>query len=689
MKYLNNLIITSALIGSSVAAEPLDSCPAPAFLIQDSVAKLYEVDLLTGATAELSSSMATSGKLNAMGFNFADNYLYAYSNEFQDIVKIGRDYQVQPLAVSNLPDRSFYVGDVHLNENSYFMYRPGSSYGLYKVNLDASLPDYLNAVKIVDGATLNLAIYDFAFHPTTDLLYAVDRNGNLHQIDINTLQVKTLSNVGQSGTFGAAYFDADGWLYISRNSDGYIYRIDVAAESPSAEFFAYGPASSNNDGARCAMAEIFNQSQTQVQTVDFGNAPASYGISVEDNGPRHLVSETLYLGSEIGGNGDGVEFATGLLTGLDSIVLVEAVGEGYLNAWVDWNQNGQFDLAEQVVTDQSLTTGENIVVIDVPADAVQGNTWARFRYSTTAAIGPKGGVSDGEVEDIEIDVTKENISVIHYPSSQGMTSVAFEDKWPALGDFDMNDVVATYRVKQYVNELNQVIRYDIIGSIIAVGAQYHNGFAVQLDGISTSNVNQAQMRYELNDLQQLNSALEANAANDDAVVIIAQDVWQHLEKSQDCGYYRTQVGCDEVNHLSFLITVPLVNPVELAQAPSGLLNPFIFATPDKYHGSMFVSPPGRGLEVHLKNKKVSSKFNPLYWGMNDDASFAAQGITFQNDQGLPWAVEIPELWSHPVEQVDLAEAYPEFIDYVLSAGNQNKTWYRQNKARANRIIINR
>ena len=75
--------------------------------------------------------------------------------------------------------------------------------------------------------------------------------------------------------------------------------------------------------------------------------------------------------------------------------------------------------------------------------------------------------------------------------------------------------------------------------------------------------------------------------------------------------------------------------------------------------------------------------------MNDDASFVGQGLTFQNAQGLPWAVEIPELWSHPVEQVDLALAYPEFIDFVLSGGTQNKTWYRQTKAIKNRIIINR
>lgn len=82
-----------------------------------------------------------------------------------------------------------------------------------------------------------------------------------------------LSNVGEAGVFGAVYFDVTGNLYISRNNDGHIFRINTNWNYPVAEFFAYGPSSSNNDGARCALAPMRRQ-QTSA-TLQTRMAPVS------------------------------------------------------------------------------------------------------------------------------------------------------------------------------------------------------------------------------------------------------------------------------------------------------------------------------------------------------------------------------------------------------------------------------
>ena len=109
------------MCSSVVYSDPFDSCPNEAFLIQDTIARIYGVNLATGRYDELSDSMGTSGKINAIGFNIYDSYIYGYGSEFGTIVKIGSDYTTTSLNISGLPSTSFYVGDVSLQDNSYYM----------------------------------------------------------------------------------------------------------------------------------------------------------------------------------------------------------------------------------------------------------------------------------------------------------------------------------------------------------------------------------------------------------------------------------------------------------------------------------------------------------------------------------------------------------------------------------------
>ena len=597
---LKKLIIVLLLMSYPLMnmASAFDECPTEAFLIQGKTATIYGVNLATGYYQELATDMGTSQGVNAVGFNFYDNYIYGFGYEHNTLVRIGADFQIEPLVVSGLPNTTFYVGDVALMQNSYYMYRNGGDNGLYRIDLEETSEHYLETVRIVSGNELNLKIYDFAFHPDNGFLYSVDGNGDLWQINPESGDAEKLSNVGQRGTFGAVYFDVTGRFYISRNNDGRIFRIDVSANKPKAEFFAFGPSSGYNDGARCAVAPIL----TEAATVDFGDAPKSYGISIEDNGARHELSADLYLGQRAGGKDDGVDFITGFEKGLDTLVNIKATGQGYINAWVDWNQNGTFDGNEQAIINQQMDDGDNRLLLAVPDSAQEGITWGRIRYSSTQNIGPTGGVSDGEVEDHQIVVTASGITIVSYPGHNSFVTLAYEDNWPRLGDYDMNDVVVAYRTRRYINQDEQVIRYDIEGRILASGAGYHNGFAIQLDDIPSTNVNEALIRYEINGETPLLSAFEDNG-HDDAVLVITDDIWSYINHQENCQFYRTEMGCDQQQDLKFFVSVPLINPVNREDAPEDLLNPFIFAAPGRYHGDDLGHHPGRSLEIHLKNKK--------------------------------------------------------------------------------------
>lgn len=678
------------VLSVTVQAAPLASCPAEAFLVQGTPAELFAVDLSSGSYHSLSDSMGTSSTLNAIAFNFHDQYLYAWDKALQLPVRIGDDYQVEALDVGGAMAGHYYVGDISPSENAYYLYRKGSNalHGLWRISLDSGTADYLVPSRIVDGSTMYLNIYDFAFSPEDDLIYAAARNGDLFQIDPSDGSFQNLGSTGQTGTFGAVYFDVDGKFYISNNKTGQIYQIDIESGIYTAVAFAQGPSSSTNDGARCAFAAVVPIGTT---SLDFGDAPDSYATTISSNGARHDVSGgELLLGVLADGEAqaydspnsddavgdddeDGIQFVSALSAGSQAIVNVQVVGSGNLNAWIDFDLDGTFDSAEQIFEDLSVSSGSNNLVFDVPISALEGTTWSRFRLSTSTGVQPSGGVSDGEVEDHQVAIAASSVTKQFYPSSNSFSTIAFEDLWPSRGDYDMNDFVTHYRTG-YSTIGTQVTAISISGEILAMGATFHNGFAVSIDGLAREFIDEASIEYEVNGVLQQASPLESGQSS--AVFVIANDLWDYVHPAEGCSFYRTEANCGESPiQFSFRIDAQLSTTVDESSIELGLFNPFLYATHGYNRNSIFSSPPGRPLEIHLKNSVPSDLADQALLGRADDRSNVGQTLYYQTATGLPWALEIGTEWSHPGEYMDLVDAYPNFINFVQSEGEQDQDWY--------------
>ena len=686
---LGLLVLSCGLFSSNSRAGAFATCPSKAFLVQQGTAQLYGVNLVTGQYALLSGDLGTTNKINGVGFSFHDNYIYGWGYEWGTLVRIGDDYQATPVTIENNPGGNFYVGDVALSENSYFFYKKGN--GLYKIPLDEQHSNYLVAEKVASGNALPLTIFDLAFHPDNSFAYSVDNKGRLHKIDASAGTSEMLGNVGQSGTFGAVYFDVDGNFYISRNSDGHVFIIDVDAQSPQAELFAYGPSSSNNDGARCATAPIVDDSVAP--TVDYGDAPDSYRTLLASNGARHSVGSN-FLGARVDAehnaqlypasddtsgvnDDDGVVFITPLVAGMSGLLQVTATGGGYINIWVDFDQDGTFAENEKLLTDHYLYDSTETLLVETPFEAVAGYTWARARLTTEPGIIAYGGVTDGEVEDYRVYVTNPNLSQIKHNTY----FIAFEDNWPEMGDYDMNDVVVKQESSILLSQNNEIHQLEITGEMMAYGAAYANGFAIQIDNVSPSTVNQALVRFEINGVAQSASLVEAGT--DSLVLMISDNLGDYFSAKSGCSFYKTQSGCRNGEQMKFSLQVPFVTPIAYSAFPQAPFNPFIFAKPATYHGDSFFHP-GRSMEIHLKNKMPTSKMDTGYFGLASDRTDLAAGYTFQTEAGLPWALAInpgsSQNWRHPLEKVDLLEAYPMFRDYVSSSGASSGDWYMESKA---------
>jgi len=109
-----------------------------------------------------------------------------------------------------------------------------------------------------------------------------------------------------------------------------------------------------------------------------------------------------------GDTDDGVVFTSGLAIGFDSQLTVTAAGitvdrAGVLDAWIDFDHDGDWSLDERVIS-QSLVEGDNQITFTIPNTALVGDTFARFRLSSTGTADPNGLAVDGEVEDYQVTI---------------------------------------------------------------------------------------------------------------------------------------------------------------------------------------------------------------------------------------------------------------------------------------------
>ncbi|MEM7256572.1 MAG: LruC domain-containing protein [Pseudomonadota bacterium] len=764
------------------------SCPSSAYLVQKGVARVYDVDLILGDYSLLSDDLfsdGSQGKLNAAGYSIHDHYLYAWSYPHKTLARIGNDLKVEPLPLTGaassdgLPTTNYYIGDVATADGDFahYVYKPGngngSQLGLWRVELSDSAAAAQYSMSQVapfltsNGSRKDLRIYDIAFHPTDGYAYAVDKYGLLWRIDVSDGSVLELAKMQQNvafnvqGTFGASYFDESGALYFSRNNDGSIFKVDIGLSSDTGVrtytpvLFAVGPASTNNDGARCAAAAVQlpeGEPERNERNIDFGDAP--FQSAFADNGARHGIlrdgngEPTFHLGDQVDGeldsfvyplsddsiqvneeNGefdrvddeDGIQFATGLTAGSSNNVVIAnvvnsaGVADPKISAWIDFDRSETFDLDEQVLVNQPVNAGPNFMTISIPSDAA-GTTWARFRLSSSDMNAATAGVADGEVEDMQLTIT-EGESVSWYPSESGYTTIAYEDNWPFEGDYDMNDLVAYLRIGTY-SLGGDATSVKVFGEIAAVGAAYHNGFAIRIPGVLNSDIESHTLTIN-NKSVDAGALLSGAAASDEAIFTITEDVWDYLTQGVEendaiiqrifggtdplntsadvsnlaedkvCEFYRTEADCGGDIDLTFELNIDFADGfAKPVQAP---FDPFLFATPGYYHGELFYGyagaadygAPGRDYEIHLKNHApthlfqsafMTSSFYQSYAG-TVDASNPASDLYYLTGAGLPWAIEITNRWDYPREFQDLLLAYPAFQNFVETNGASSTNWF--------------
>ncbi|MBN2475076.1 MAG: hypothetical protein JXB62_10740 [Pirellulales bacterium] len=275
------------------------------------------------------------------------------------------------------------------------------------------------------SGTIRLDIDPFYYHPNLDILAKLyDEDGSL--VASSNPAEQLYADIEANVSEGVYYLSVDG---IGKGDPATAY-----SDYGSLGYYSIGGTVVGGPPGTYTLTIATDQVVEDIDfgnhaSFDFGDAPdPSYPTLLAHNGAGHmLLPEGPRMGRRVDSesNGqphpnalgddlavddeDGVAFTTPIRAAEEAQLEIDmrsSPSAGRLNAWIDFNRDGDWDdSSEQIFDDRLLSQGSfNTLTFTVPATAAAGTTYARFRVSSASGLSYNGLANDGEVEDYQVTV---------------------------------------------------------------------------------------------------------------------------------------------------------------------------------------------------------------------------------------------------------------------------------------------
>ncbi len=241
----------------------------------------------------------------------------------------------------------------------------------------------------------------------------------------------------------------------------------------------------------------------------------------------------------------------------------------------------------------------------------------------------------------------------------------FEDGWPYLGDFDMNDLVMDLTPTYSMDGNNKVTQLRLDIELRAIGATKRLGVGLQLDGVSPSAItnvtrtNSTGINGSIFSL--LTNGLEQGQTY--AVIPLFDVVHEALGRTSSVMTNTIKGSPNSVSSLSVPFTIIFNTPIDKASVGLEKLNVFLVNGGYKT----------KRQEVHIAGFQATDKADHSKFGFADDNSTVRP---YTSKGNLIWGLAIPGSAKYPVEWTSIKVAYPEFETWATSSGATNMEWYK-------------
>jgi len=295
-----------------------------------------------------------------------------------------------------------------------------------------------------------------------------------------------------------------------------------------------------------------------------------------------------------------------------------------------------------------------VIVTATPETAIETTEVPRYKKGD-----PDGDGVSGTQDHYPDDPTR--AFVTRYPT-HGYTVVALEDMYPARGDADFNDAVVAYDF-QIVTDAKGKVK-DILGDfhLLARGAGYDHALGLHLPGLPDTATGTVLIERFLSgdtiteQMEPRRSVAEMVRAGKRIPDIIPS----------------TKAALVGVNGSPFTNTAA-AEP----ERPAGSAR--VYLTFDEAVDATALGPVPYDLYFMVRNWKGGADVHfPGKPGFDDrlaDLPKETGPSAFLDGTGFPFLIEVPTSWRFPLEKVEVQTAYPAFVDWQQSKGQQGTDWY--------------
>ena len=373
---------------------------------------------------------------------------------------------------------------------------------------------------------------------------------------------------------------------------------------------------------------------------------------------------------------DGLSDLSEVITYNSNPIASDPDGDGYSDSVEVLSLNTEPSLVDSDfdgLSDQHeiTVTGTNPSLSDSDGDGLTDNQ--EINLYQTQVHNPdsdQDGFSDGnEVNYYETDPLdsgskpqSNTTSTAYTPAENEDGTMAFEDEWPVTGDYDFNDAVVNYNVEEYKqNGLVKRISFKVLP--VARGAVYDNSLRLVLN-TPISNIESAYAKS-----RGITSDITPIADGNNTQFMLIADLKSALPPPPGFKLSNTLTGSQKINGHQFSVTIVFNYPIDPVVLGAPPYNTFIARQLDN----------GELIEVNFPGFPPTRHASRRLFGSIQDDSDSIQDRFYQTKNNLPWAMNMPSNWHHPKERVDLANGYPDILNWAKSKGKQNKNWYKSKR----------